>query len=361
MSTNFIDDLDAVDPSTVESSAGLYPVAQWLHGDPKLAAVGGVAHTGGIILPDKYVPSDLPVPPGWARTQITFSNGKSEPVLATQKPRLAVVRTRFRWFINFNGVTTHYPRSGYVANSGMRGHLQVLTSARGFDFPIVVTFKGKASQAFEILLREFSQKSTEAAVRLARAKDPSAKPKRFPRFAFYLALAPAPHIKVGQKGQESIITPPTAAWPEVMAEDYLAKAYVGREKLMELQEIFLDSADWAAAWDQAGSEGELDEAEPADEEGAGAAPPARNGQPAGRPAAATERPTDSNGLRARIAAQHMPSEAAALLDAVNGPTVFWTTVKVYRIDQQVAEDIRAESNGDWRKALAGLDQHTEPF
>jgi hypothetical protein len=261
MAANFLDDLDAVDPTAVENTGPLYPVAQWLHGDPKLAAAGGVAHTGGVILPVKYVADDLVPPPGWTRTNVAFSTGKSEPVLATAKPRLAVIRTRFRWFVVYNGVTTYYPRSAYVADSGMRGHVQALCGVHGFDFPIVVTFKGKASQAFELLLREFTQKTLEAAGRLIGAKGPKSPtgmptPLRFPRYAFYLRLAPGPHQKVGQKGQESIVTPPVLELPNALTEDYLGKTYVGRERLVLLQQIYHDAAEWAAAWDRAGAEGD---------------------------------------------------------------------------------------------------------
>jgi hypothetical protein len=259
MSANFVSDLDIVDQTTVEAAGPAYPVAQWLHGDPKLAAAGGVAHTGGIILPAKYLDEGIAPAPGWTRTTVAFSSGKSEDVLAAQKPRLAVIRTRFRWFVVYNGVTTFYPRAGYVAESGMRGHVQALCGLHGFDFPVVVTFKGKASQEFERLLREFSQKVQEAAHRLSREKGPAARvngtaPNRFPRFAFHMRLAAGPHVKVGQKGQESIITPPVLDLPSVISEDYLSKVYVGRERLMDFQQVFHEAADWSAAWDRPGAE-----------------------------------------------------------------------------------------------------------
>jgi hypothetical protein len=258
MAANFLDDLDVVDHSTVESTGPLYPVAQWLHGDPKLAAAGGVAHTGGIILPNKYLDDSTAPAPGWSRTNVAFSSGKSETVLAAQKPRLAVIRTRFRWFVVYNGVTTYYPRSGYIADSGMRGHVQALCGLHGFDFPVVVTFKGKASQEFERLLRDFSQKVQDAAHRLLRDRSSGGQAARFPRFAFYMRLAPGPHIKVGQKGQESIITPPVLELPNAITEDYLGKVYVGRERLMAFQQIYHDAAEWAAAWDRPGAEETLD-------------------------------------------------------------------------------------------------------
>ena len=266
MAANFLDDLDVVDHSTVETTGPAYPIAQWLHGDPKLAAAGGVAHTGGIIIPSKYLDDHTAPAPGWTRTNVAFSSGKSETVLATQKPRLAVIRTRFRWFVVYNGVTTYYPRSGYMADSGMRGHVQALCGLHGFDFPVVVTFKGKASQEFERLLRDFSQKVQDAAQRLLRdapAKTAGAgafngQAPRFPRFAFYMRLAPGPHVKVGQKGQESIITPPVLELPNAITEDYLSKTYVGRERLMALQQIYHDAAEWGTAWDRPGAEETLD-------------------------------------------------------------------------------------------------------
>lgn len=266
MAADFISDLDIVDPATVETAGPTYPVAQWLHGDPKLAAAGGVAHTGGIILPAKYLDDSVAPAPGWTRTTVAFSSGKSEAVLAAQKPRLAVIRTRFRWFVVYNGVTTFYPRSGYVAESGMRGHVQALCGIHGFDFPIVVTLKGKASQEFERLLREFSQKVQEAAYRLTRERGAAAgvvptSQNRFPRFAFYMRLAPGPHIKVGQKGQESIITPPVLELPSVVSDEYLSKIYVGRERLVEFQQMYHDAAEWAAAWDRPGAEETIDEHE----------------------------------------------------------------------------------------------------
>jgi hypothetical protein len=185
------------------------------------------------------------------RSYVAFSSGKAEEVLANQKPRLAVIRTRFRWFVNKSGVTTYYPRAAYVADSGMRGHVQALCGLPGYDFPVVVTLKGTASKAFEQFLREFSQKVQDAAHRLLAQSNPGA---RFPRFAFYMRLAPGAHQKVGQKGQESIVTPPVLELPEALTADYLGKVYAGREKLLAYQQVYRDSAEWAAAWDKAGAE-----------------------------------------------------------------------------------------------------------
>ena len=253
--SSFVDDLDVVDESVVESGPS-YPLAQWLNGDPKLAAAGGVAHTGGVILPAKHLDEDVKLAPAWTKATVTFANGKSEAVLARQKVALAVVRTRFRWRAQQNGVMSYLPRTGYVGGAGLRGDLQALCGIYGYAFPVVVTFTGRASQEFERLLQEFNSKVLEAARRLGVDKSGQNRNKaaRLPRFAFYMKVAPGPHQKAGQKGAESIITPPVLHLPEAVTPDYLAAAYVGRERLLELQQIYHDTSDWAQAWDQLASD-----------------------------------------------------------------------------------------------------------
>ncbi|MCC6189028.1 MAG: hypothetical protein IT318_08330 [Anaerolineales bacterium] len=249
--SNFIDDLDVVDETAVESGPQ-YPLAQWLNGDPKLAATGGVAHTGGVILPVRHLDDGVKPAPAWIQTTIAFATGKSETVLASQKVALAVVRTRFRWRMQKDGMNTYFPRTGYVGGAGMRGNLQVLCGIYGYSFPVVVTFTGRASQEFERLMQEFNNKVLETSRRLALGKPGSngSTPPRLPRFAFYMKVAPGSHQKAGQKGAEAIITPPALNLPDPFTPDYLSAAYVGRERLVELQELYHESFDWAIAWDQ---------------------------------------------------------------------------------------------------------------
>lgn len=265
--SNFTDDLDIVDPTAVETPARLYPVGQWLHGDPKLAAGGGVAHTGGLILPVKYLEDDLAPAAGWTRTTIAFGSGKSEMVLASSKPALAIVRTRFRWFIQRGAETIYFPRADYQDGKGMRGHLQALCAVYGYDFPVVFTFKGKASQVLEIMLRDFAAKVAEAAAKATRPAAGGPAPRAFPRFAWYMKFQAGPHSKAGRQGQESIITPPESLLPQVVDAAYLAKIYVGRERLLALQQLYHDAGEWAAQWNngqavaasEPSDEGEIEE------------------------------------------------------------------------------------------------------
>lgn len=246
MSADFLSDLDIVDPATLEYSEPNLPAGQWLNGDPKMASVGGVSHTGGLLIPLRHLPSDFQPPAGWSFTKIAFSSGKVEEVVATGSARLAVVRSRFRWGLTVRGQTTYHPRGGWTAGSGMRGHLQILAGIPGLPSAITLTFKGKASQEFEGLVKAFDQKVVKEFNDYARSQGKSG---TFPRFAFYMTLKPGPHTKVGPKGQESIITPPALVLPKEVDPAYLQKIYVGREFLLNMTDWFHDTEKWVHAWD----------------------------------------------------------------------------------------------------------------
>ncbi len=238
--SSFMDDVDVIDQTAIETTLPQYAAAQWLNGDPKMASAGGIMHTGGVVLPEKWVDSGIAPIPGWTWATVAFSTGASEKALATPKATLAVIRTRFRWIKTVAGQKYYFPRAEY--REGMRGHLQALVWAKGFDFPMTLTLKGKSGQTFEQLLKEFDAKVGGAAFKVKKVA--------YPRFAFYLKLKPGPHIKVGPKGQESIVTPPTLDLPEVITDEYLSKAYVGRETLLALQETFHQAGEWSKAWNQ---------------------------------------------------------------------------------------------------------------
>ena len=164
--TNSDFDYDVVDPNAAEQTVPVYPAAQWLNGQQALKALGGVQFSGGVVLPAKYLPGGTSLP-GWSTERITFRSGKEEPALTTQKTALAPIRTRFRWFARQGNETAYYPRHAYVMGANMRGHLQVLAAVQGASGPVVITFKEKASQAFEALLKDFGSKVVSAANREA--------------------------------------------------------------------------------------------------------------------------------------------------------------------------------------------------
>ena len=235
-------DYDIVDPDASEQSVPLYPVAQWHNGQQALKAIGGVQYAGGIILPAKYLSGGV-IPPGWATNTIAFRSGKEEDVATTQKLVFAPIRTRFRWFSKQGDETIYYQRNAFSPGVNMRGHLQVLSAVHGLDEPLVITFKGKASQAFEALTKDFDMKVVHIANRTA----PKGKP--LPRYAFCMTIVPGAHSKVGNTGHESVVTLPTLILPADITREYLMSCYVGRENLVRFQEWYRQADAWASAWD----------------------------------------------------------------------------------------------------------------
>jgi hypothetical protein len=240
-------DFDAVDPTASDPTASTYPLAQWHNGNPALEPAAGLAHTGGIFLPQKYLEEDTRLP-AWKPVKVRFRSGKTEAGLGTQAAVLAVIRTRFQWFVRRGKVTHYYPRVGWVAGSGMRGHLQVLAAVYGYPAPISITFKGKASQCLEALLKEFTARVVSEGYKNAPPG------KQLPRYAFWLKVVPGEAVLAGQEGQQSAITPPTLCLPKEITPEYLGKVYVGRDNLIKFQRWFHEAALWASAWDSPGAE-----------------------------------------------------------------------------------------------------------
>jgi hypothetical protein len=244
-------DYDVVDPNAAEQSVPVYPVAQWHNGQKSLKALGGVQFTGGVILPKKHLPDGFALP-GWTEERITFRSGKEESALTAREVALAPVRTRFRWFARQGNETAYFPRNAFVMGANMRGHLQVLVAVKGAAEPVVITFKGKASQAFEAALKDFSAKVVQAANRQAP------KGKALPRYAFWMTISPGPHAKAGSAGQEAMVTLPTLGLPAEITKEHMRSSYVGRDNLIRFQEWHQEAEPWAEAWEKPG----LEHAEP---------------------------------------------------------------------------------------------------
>jgi len=240
---SFADDLAFIDPNTIEQNGPKYVMGHWHNGDTKLAALGKthVAYTGGVFVPEKYLDDDLALAPGWAKIELTFSGGNTDRGIACSAPMLAVIRTRFAWFERQGQVTTYYPRSEYRA--GLRGKLQALCAVQGYDFPVVFTFTGTAGKEFEKHVRDYTAKVRDAARRIIGNKT------EFPRFAFYMPVKAGAHVKAGQQGKDSLVTPPTVTVATITPDD-LSKFYVGRERLVLLQAEYHKADEWVAAWNQ---------------------------------------------------------------------------------------------------------------
>jgi len=240
-------DYDVVDPNASEQVVPVYPVAQWLNGQQALKALGGVQFSGGVVLPEKYLTEGSSLP-GWTKERITFRSGKEEAALTAQNVSIAPIRTRFRWFARQGNETAYYPRHAFVMGANMRGHVQVLAAVQGVSDPIVITFKGKASQSFESLLKDFGAKVVQPANRQAP------KGKALPRYAFWMPVVPGPHTKAGSVGHDSVVTLPTLGLPGEITQEFLKSLYVGRDSLIRFQEWYQEAGAWVDAWEKSGVE-----------------------------------------------------------------------------------------------------------
>lgn len=244
--TKFLDDLASADEKATIEVVPTYPIAQWHNGRAELEQLGGVAYTGGVVLPLEYL-DDAEAKPaqGWTRVKSFRFKNKPKDVLTTSTLAIAVVRTRFRWKAKVNGQTVYYPRS-LPHKQGMRGNLQLLGAIYGYSFPIVVSFTGVPSQRMDKFLGDFASTVLTAAQQRVQ--------KRVPFSAFYMKIIPGPHEAVGKNGDQSTITPPKLQLPPPaeLTDDYLDKIYVGPQKRKELRELYYASASWAAQWDNMG-------------------------------------------------------------------------------------------------------------
>jgi hypothetical protein len=62
-------------------------------------------------------------------------------------------------------------------------------------------------------------------------------------------------------------------------------------------------------------------------------------------------------LASTIQGLRTAGECAKLVTATNGPTVFWLTVNRFGVQRPHAELVSSEAHGDWRKAVARLDDY----
>ena len=53
----------------------------------------------------------------------------------------------------------------------------------------------------------------------------------------------------------------------------------------------------------------------------------------------------------------LPSQAAALVTAKNGPTLYWLAVQKFGVEPSIAQAIASQHPRDWPAALAALDPH----
>lgn len=264
----WLDAVDDVDQGTVEQDSQQYPFAQWVHGDKKLAKVGGVPYTGGWFM-NAAQGISLEELPGWEAGELIHEQGDSTEGYFVRDLTVAIVRTRRCWRVRDGDRTSLFAWDEYdravgsiPTGGGLSGRLQVLVGLQGLEGlgPIVLTMGGSVSRAFAPSRQGDSVINTFRRAVLTPANAANRKRGKkalWPYRAFWLSVGPDRDDKgdpiyatVGDKGAQATVTLPVALeLHDKMSLQEIGQRFVGRE-LLELYSAWHEDAEaWATAWD----------------------------------------------------------------------------------------------------------------
>lgn len=277
--------VDSIDQATVETFDDVYPMVQWVNGEPKRKREKGMLAWGGWFMAER---SNIPdeavlLAAGWEKQVLTHEDGSETPGFYKRDLSIIAIALRERWQVRSDGAdqpmmfgfdrrnkSAKWDAFGVAKTYGNpSGRLQVLCLLVGLEDsgPFVLTLGGSVAQAFhnerggdsvtvsffKTILTAANARS-DAAARTAGRKTG----KKWPARAFKLSVGPARdehgvaiYTEVGQKGSSSYVTLPVAlGLPGKGEEVDLNKWYVGHNLLATVNEMY-ESAEtgWARAWD----------------------------------------------------------------------------------------------------------------
>lgn len=268
----WLDAVDDVDQSTIEEDAQQFPFAQWVHGDKKLAKVGGVPYTGGWFLNGAQgigIDELQGEPCAWEAGELIHEQGDSTEGFFCRDLTFAAIRSRRCWRVRDGDHTVLYSWSEYdralaavPAGGGLSGRLQVLVGLQGREGigPIVLTMGGTVSRAFspsrqgDSVINTFRRSVLTPANAANRKRGKKA---LWPYRAFWLSVGPdrddkgePTYTTVGSKGAQHTVTLPIALeLHDKMTLQEIGQRCVGRE-LLEMFGAWYENAEtWATAWD----------------------------------------------------------------------------------------------------------------
>lgn len=262
----FLDYVNDIPQDSVETQAVQYPWIQWVNGKPALKKAGGVSYTGGwFISLDNAGETPLA---GWERGELVHANGESTPGWFARDIRMAIIHIRKRWVVGSNGQSQQFPWTEFDAAKAAgrpSGNCQCLAMVVGLEHlgPVIVTTKGSTSQTFlgsgrgAGVLGMFWQRVIGTANAANRARGVKSS---FPLRAFWLSVGPQRDAQgqplfatVGQATSSTQVTLPTLIGvPDKPSVDDVGKLFVGKEMLLQLNDLWIEAQEWAHAWDTIG-------------------------------------------------------------------------------------------------------------
>lgn len=230
-------DRSRIDPAAVEEQDP-FVHGQWHNGNPQLKTFGA------LIIPTKNLPDNLSplFLKVWKKDDVVFSTGAIEPCYIATEPLISMVLKRFTWFLMDAQTRTQTYYTYNEFKPGMRGKLHALCGVLGLDEPVVFTFTGEASKAFNNEYKLFKQRVVDP-LNKVRSERP------IPPFLFWMKLKSGPYVTVGDV-RKSTVTRPTIVLPDVITEEYLTKIQVKDEVYDRHQSWYLDPTFkvWSQEW-----------------------------------------------------------------------------------------------------------------
>ena len=267
---SWIDDIDTIDQSTVETSEQRYPWVMWVNGQPAQKRAGGVPYTGGWFVSDKNIKT---APQDWEPGEMIHRDNSATTGYFRRDLTVAIVAMRRRWIDAMTNPPISFPWSDFERAKeelGKRptGHIQVLAVLRDAIEvgPVVLTLKGTVASRFmssrDGVLGLFNEYIIRAANELALKAGKNA---RWPMRAFWLAVGPDRDPKdlpifteVGQPPNSStVVFPALRNAHEKMTPAEVKALFVGRDLLEQLNDLYGQVLAWRNAWDAPSAQTEL--------------------------------------------------------------------------------------------------------
>ena len=272
----WLDAAETIDQDSLDLGGAQYPWIQWVHGDKKLRAAGGVLYTGGWFCPADNMPVENPE--GWVAGSLSHDAGDDTEGWFAQRITIVPIRSRRCWRVqDAGGASQFFAWDKYddaKALGNPKGKLQILALVKGLgDEPMVLTLSGTAGRAFQpggrgqTVMNQMRHCLIDPVNAMLRKHKGKAK---FTWRAFWLTTGATDEPvfeTVGTGNATSVVTPPQAiGLKPKMSIDEIQTHYIGREMLELVNGLYTDAEPWAQAWEQIAGEPETEKtAEPVEE------------------------------------------------------------------------------------------------
>lgn len=237
-------DSDILDPTAQDQVAFSAPVIFWRHGNSEFDDTASFKHTGGFFFTYEQAGDDVEIS-GWTPGSFKGEGDKLVSGITAKGARIVIVRSRRRWFQDGEGRKEFRPWSQY--EKGFRGQMQAVGYVKGYPVPVVFSFKGTILQHIDSIIREHTSKVVSQASKNANGA-------KLPPYAFWMVVQSGKHETVGQGRDKSEVTMPQLWLPKAVELKFLEETYVGRDMLIEAQDLYKQLDDWAHQWDAGGLE-----------------------------------------------------------------------------------------------------------